>query len=80
MGIPLGRTLSLSFSMFGIYILPTEEGLPPRALLIPIIGDVIAVQYLDGNWTIENEPVPADLDEAITQHALSLGVEMEGRT
>lgn len=71
--------------MFTIYVLPTEEGLPPRAVLIPLaisepgepmvaLGLPVAVAYEDECWRIDGEPVPEDANEAITQHAESLGV------
>lgn len=65
-----------------IYVLPTEGGSPPRALIgepMPEEGAVyatISTWSADmGAWTIDDIPVPEDLNEAITEHAKSLGVE-----
>jgi hypothetical protein len=68
----------------GIYVLPSEPGMPPRALLLttdedPKPGDVlegvVAVFSSDmGCWTAEGDPLPSVLGEAVTAHAASLGV------
>jgi len=69
-----------------IYVLPTEEGMPPRALLSeidpehpPTVGDmvpsVIAVFSNDvGRWTLGGLPLPDEVNQAITEHAANLGV------
>jgi len=63
-----------------IYVLRTEEGKPPRALVgegdEPQSGDPLAVfSYDSGCWMINGIPVPEELGDAITAHARSLGVE-----
>lgn len=67
--------------------MPTEEGLPPRALLFlaaPLADGIVvadpvpkAVAYSEENscWEFEGEPVNDELDEAISTHARNLGVE-----
>lgn len=63
--------------MFSIYVMPTEEGLPPRAMLLPLLGGVpVAVVYDEDEWKIEGEPVDEELNEVITEHAKSLGVSL----
>ena len=67
----------------GIYVLPTEEGLPPRAALLkevaPGMTSVVAVfAYTDDAWRDhEGEEVAEELADAITEHAESLGVEWD---
>jgi hypothetical protein len=64
----------------GIYVLPTEPGLPPRALIGTIENDemaegMMAVWSSDtGQWQIAGLPVNDDLNQAITAHACDLGV------
>ena len=64
-----------------IYVLPTEEGRPPRAVVgeQAIDGFVgLPVQYVHDDdrwiWEANGQPVPDDLGEAITSHARWLGV------
>lgn len=67
-----------------IYVLPSEEGLPPRALLMEgteqvwereTVDGVFAVWSRDlGCWTTGGVPLPEELGEVITEHAKSLGV------
>lgn len=63
-----------------IYVLPTEPGLPPRAVIgQPVEGTIqgaVAVWSGDvGSWTLHGELLPSELSDAITEHAKSLGVE-----
>jgi hypothetical protein len=67
-----------------IYVMPTEEGLPPRAIVgaimqeeqgIAIAGAMATWNADTGVWMIEGQAVPEDMGEAITEHAKSLGVE-----
>jgi hypothetical protein len=71
-----------------IYVLPTEEGLPPRALVwpesmqtdpgkIPLDASVLVWTADVGGWTMQGTPVPSELGDAITQHAKDLGVEWD---
>jgi hypothetical protein len=64
-----------------IFVLPTEVGYPPRAVLgEPVLdGDVIvgavAMWTADlGCWTLNGVPLPPDVSDTITEHAKSLGV------
>jgi hypothetical protein len=62
-----------------IYVLPTEEGKPPRALVGEAVqGALMGVQVEwsgeDGRWKFDGEPLEDELSEAITEHARSLGV------
>jgi len=62
-----------------IYVLETEPGKPPRALVgegeLPNLRDPMAVFSPDmGCWTIDGIALPEELQEAITDHARSLGV------
>lgn len=67
----------------GIYVLPTEEDLPPRAVflteLAPGLTAVVGeVAYIEDAWRHANgEEVVEELAEAITAHAESLGVEWD---
>lgn len=67
----------------GIYILPTEEGLPPRAaFIVPVAPGVEAAvfgaQYTDGAWRYpDGSEIEQELADAITKHAEELGVEWE---
>lgn len=67
----------------GIYVLPSEEGVPPRAAFIAEIspGVTVAVngaEYTDGAWRYPNgDEVEEELAEAITTHAEELGVEWD---
>jgi hypothetical protein len=63
-----------------IYVLPTEEGLPPRAVIGEqasggIRGPLATWSRDSGAWEVGGVPVPDELGEAITDHAKSLGVE-----
>lgn len=72
-----------------IYVYPTETGLPPRALIghadveepedleteVEVEGQAVAVFSNDiGCWTLNGEPVPTQLSDAISAHARNLGV------
>jgi hypothetical protein len=69
------------------YVLPTEEGMPPRAVLgkittdaegRPVEGEGALVTWSrdQGAWVAENgTALPPELGEAITAHAKELGVE-----
>lgn len=63
--------------VLSIYVMPTEEGLPPRALVQTGDGTPLSAVYEDEKeaWTIEGEEVPDELSQAITDHARNLGVE-----
>jgi hypothetical protein len=67
----------------GIYVLPTEEELPPRAVFLievspGIHAPVGGAAYTDGAWRYENgDEVEEDLGQAITEHAEGLGVEWD---
>lgn len=70
---------------YAVYILPTEEGVPPRALLIKQIlpgigvatGDDVAVWTADvGTWTLHGMPLPQAAADAITAQARELGVDL----
>jgi hypothetical protein len=67
----------------GIYVLPSEEGVPPRAAFLGEVapGVIVAVggvEYTDGAWRYPNgEEVETELADAITAHAEELGVEWE---
>jgi hypothetical protein len=68
-----------------IYVLPSEPGVPPRALLIegqidpdaagPVRGAQAMWSRDLGCWTTGGLPMSPELSEAITEHAKSLGVE-----
>lgn len=63
-----------------IYVMPSEDGQPPRALLFdgdePDPGAVLATWSRDvGTWMVGYAPLPAELAEAITAHAKDLGVD-----
>lgn len=70
----------------GVFVMPTEAGKPPRALLIPAdeahpleqgatISGVLSTWSVDmGCWTVGGAPVPSELGDAITAHARNLGV------
>jgi hypothetical protein len=70
-----------------IYVLPSEEGMPARAILSPVDPDdpelevgkairgTLATWTADmGTWTVGGTPVPQELAGAISAHAASLGV------
>lgn len=67
----------------GIYVLPTEEGAPPRALFLIEIGPGVkapvgGAAYLDGAWRYpDGSEVEDELADQITEHAESLGVEWD---
>lgn len=69
-----------------IYVMPTEEGLPPRALIysanpgedegaVAVTGVIAAWSRDAGAWMVDGLPLPSELGGAITEHAKSLGVE-----
>ena len=62
-----------------IYVLPTEEHLPPRAVLLEDEqadgGPLVTWSHDSGTWMLGELPVPPELGEAITAHARALGVE-----
>lgn len=71
-----------------IYVLPSEQGSPPRAILgeyeeeddVPGLGEpvqgMLATWSQDlGVWMIGPNPLPNELSDAITDHAKNLGVE-----
>lgn len=63
----------------GIYVLPTEDDLPPRAAFITsdrqVVGGAI---YIEDAWRFQDgTEVPEELADAITEHAESLGVEWD---
>jgi hypothetical protein len=66
-----------------IYVLETEEGLPPRAAFLVevapgIQGAIGGAAYIDDAWRYpDGEEVEEELAEAITAHAEELGVEWE---
>lgn len=67
--------------MTAIYVLPTEEGVPPRAILGEAVGQNMLVEATAvwsndaGAWMVEGVPVDQELGDLITAHAKSLGVE-----
>ena len=67
----------------GIYVLPTEEELPPRAVFLQELSPGVQVSiggaaYVDDAWRYpDGNEVEDDLAQAITEHAESLGVEWE---
>jgi len=71
------------FISFAIYVLPTEEGKPPRAILIdptqespqPIEAPMLIWSRDMGTWTQGGVPVPQELADTCTEHAKSLGVQ-----
>lgn len=80
--------LPRGFTVTNIYVLPTEENLPPRAVLFDgpmvvmdsdeglIVAGTLSTWSSDiGAWTVGGLPLPQELSEAITAHAKSLGVE-----
>jgi hypothetical protein len=68
--------------MLNVYVLPTEENLPPRAILFE--GETpnaqnarVSVWSADvGTWTLEGVPLNTSLADIITGHARSLGVDL----
>jgi hypothetical protein len=69
-----------------IYVLPTEENVPPTAILIMgmaltpdglvPMGEAVTWSQDMGTWMREEgTPVDADLGKAITEHAKELGVQ-----
>lgn len=68
---------------YGIYVLPTEEDLPPRAMfltevMLGIQMPINGAAYVDGAWRYpDGTEVEGDLAAAITAHAEDLGVEWE---
>lgn len=67
----------------GIYVMPTEEGLPPRAAfvmeVVPGIQTAVGgATYKDGAWRYQDgREVEEELAAQITAHAESLGVEWD---
>lgn len=67
----------------GIYVMPTVEGLPPRAAFIVEVvpgmqAAVGGVAYIDDAWRYpDGTEVEEELGAAITEHAEGLGVEWE---
>lgn len=67
----------------GIYVLPTEEDVPPRAVFVVDVAPgfkaaVGGVQYTDNAWRYpDGSEVAEELARAITEHAESLGVEWD---
>lgn len=76
--------------MISIYVMPTEEGKPPRAILysmpVETIEDARALSTVEGalaTWSRDmgvwqmpdGTIVPEDIGNAITEHAKNLGVE-----
>lgn len=67
----------------GIYVLPTEEDLPPRAVFLVEAGENVlapvgGVAYIDDAWRYpDGTEVAEELATAITEHAEKLGVEWE---
>lgn len=67
----------------GIYVLPTEEGKPPRAAFVLEVAPgmqaaVGGAAYTDGAWRYQDgREVEEELAAQITEHAESLGVEWE---
>jgi len=67
----------------GIYVLPSEEGVPPRAaFLVEVSPGVTAaiggVEYTNEAWRYpDGTEVEEELGNAITAHAEELGVEWE---
>jgi hypothetical protein len=62
-----------------VYVLPTEEGLPHRALLMdPAVEVPVAAVYNEEEevWQIDGNSVTDDMSELITEHARSLGVDI----
>jgi hypothetical protein len=82
-----------------IYVFPTEDGMPARAMLSkqpkvvnleeegapepPEGVEVVAIEVQQavavwtadaGCWTVEGNPLPPGLSDAISAHAASLGV------
>ena len=66
-----------------IYVMPTEEDLPPRALFLLEVmpgmqQPVGGAAYTDDAWRYpDGSEVEEELAEAITAHAESLGVEWD---
>lgn len=77
-----GNGKSAEPQMMSIYVLPTEEGLPPRAVFLTEVAPGVqmpvgGVAYTDDAWRDQNgNAVDDELAEAITEHAESLGVEL----
>jgi len=71
--------------MISIYVLPSEPGMPPQAVIGEVeegdeddasIHGALAIWSRDlGAWTLGGIPVPTDLGDSITEHAKSLGVD-----
>ena len=70
-------------SQVGIYVMPTEDDLPPRAaFLIEIAPGIQAAiggaEYTDDAWRYpDGKEVEEELAQAITEHAEELGVEWD---
>ena len=68
-------------AMPGIYVLPTQEGVPPRAAFVVEVAPgmqaaIGGAEYTEGAWRFpDGTEVPDELSDAITSHAESPGVE-----
>lgn len=68
-------------AVIGIFVLPTQRGRPPSAVIGPVVGEALiaskqVIWSRDvGAWMDGDVPVQADLGDAITVHARNLGVE-----
>ncbi len=66
-----------------IYVMPTEEDLPPRAAFLMEVAPGIqaavgGAEYTDGAWRYpDGSEVEGELGQQITEHAENLGVEWE---
>ena len=78
---------AMQFNM--LYVLPTEENMPPRCLMgyiehedelrVPtpeeLENTVMAIfSPDDGCWTLAGQPLPPELSDKISHHAHLLGV------
>lgn len=62
----------------GIYVMPTEQDLPPRAAFIVNGTPVGGAAYIDDAWRYpDGSEVEEDIARAITEHAEELGVEWD---
>lgn len=66
-----------------IYVLPTEKGTPPRAMLfsgehepnqLPPDAKLVVWSRDSACWCLNGTPIPKELGDQITAHAQSLGV------
>lgn len=69
--------------MVSIYVLPTEEDMPPRAVFLAEVfpgvqSPIGGAAYIDDAWRYPNgAEVEDELAEMITTHAEELGVEWD---